>query len=171
MLKVNLIVAGLLAIANFSGNAFAKAPSELNGMWILDAAATEQLYLGASRPSNANAKDFTAGHWLCLISHRFSEDKLIVGAFGGRGKETEYRLLSEDGSKFTYTQTGATASQSESIRVSMSMLKGESLEIVVPSLMKLPTIWKKVTNERVTSDDACIKSMGRIFNFLKEKAN
>ena len=180
MLNVRPILAGLLATATFSGNALAKAPAELNGLWILDAAATEQLFSGSPLPPNANtlAEGFMiAGGYMCMISYQFSYDTVTRDAYGGNGRRTEYRLLSEQDTVLTYTKTNPTAGP-EPETLPVSVVRSGSLEIADP-LMGLPMLWKKspVTNDRVKRDDitaACntwFKSMERIMNRLKGRPN
>lgn len=170
----------MLATASFSGNALAKAPAELNGLWILDAAATEQLFSDSPVPPNSNTLAeglMIAGGYMCMISYQFSEDAVARDAYGGNGRKTEYRLLSEQDAVLTYTKTNPTAGP-EPETLSVSVVRSGSLEIADP-LMGLPMLWKKspVTNDRVNRDDvtaACntwIKSMERITNRLKRRSN
>lgn len=183
MLKIKNIFVGLLAIVALmtSTFAFGEMPNKFSGMWIIDAAATEQFFSSTPPPSNANkvAEWFgIVGGYMSLFSYQFSGDTVVEDAYGGRGKRTEYRLLSEHGTELTYGQQGATTGQ-EANTLSVSILKGGGLKIVKSGIGEPMgyLIWKKspVTNEKVTRDDvmaasnAWIKSMQNIVKLLNGK--
>lgn len=177
MLKIKFIFFELLAIAMLTTNAYAADVNNLNGMWILDSAATEKFVANSPMPSDANdlAQWFMiAGGYMALFSYQFDGKTVIEDAYGGRGKKTEYRLLSNQEADFNYKQANV-ATGAETHTLSVSVLENGHLKIVKAGLDGMTyLLWKKspVTNEHVTKDEVMaaskvwIKSMGNIVELL-----
>ena len=160
-------------------NAFAADVDKLNGMWILDSAATEKHIANSPTPSDANdlAQWFMiVGGYMALFSYQFDGETVIEDAYGGRGKRTEYRLVSNQGLDFNYRQANVTAG-AENHTLAVSILKNGHLKIVKTGLGGMTyLLWKKspVDSEHVTKEEVMaasknwIKSMENILELLRK---
>lgn len=183
MLKVRSIFIELLLTAALATNALAETPRKLSGMWILDAAATEQSFSNTPRPPNAHKVAEwlgTVGGYMSLFSYQFIGETVVEDAYGGRGKRSEYRLVSNQGAELTYAQIKPTAGQGGNT-LAVTILKNGRLRIVKSGLGETMgyLLWKRspVTNEQVTRDDVMaaseiwIKSMRNIVKLLRDSPN
>jgi hypothetical protein len=154
--------------------------TNLNGTWILDAKATENLIVNSPLPLDADklAKWFGLGaSYMCAFTYEFRGDEAIASAY--RGRQGKYRLLSRQGSEIRFTLQNATESPVDDI-LTVTILNDRNIKIVHSSSPEMRILlWKRgqlKTDQSTPSDvqaavDAWLVSIQHILNFLNAAPN
>lgn len=101
--------------------ASAASANHLDGVWVLDAKATE--YSMINGPRLTNPKEVAewlmiVGGYLPLFTYEFEGDKIISSAHGA-SKKTEYRLISHEDSKMQFVSSANTEGRTDTLTVSV----------------------------------------------------
>lgn len=175
-----LILVGLLAYATGITSALAEVPSKLNGMWILNAKATEYSIVNAPLPVNADklAQWFgLASGYMCLFTYEFQGDIATASAYRG-ARKAEFQLLAHQGDELKYALKSSTSASSETL--SVSILNDGNIRIAHSNSPEMGNLlWKRgqLKTEQATPSDVkeamgtWLSSLQNIVTFLKSPPN
>ena len=159
--------------------ASAASANHLDGVWVLDAKATEHSMINGPRPTNPKKVAewlIVLGGYLPLLTYEFEGDKLVSSAHGG-SKKTEYRLISREDSKMHFVSSAAPEGRTDTLTV--SVVNDDHIQVlsVMPETGYL--LWKRRSvkpgqaspNDIKAEIDTWVASGRRIIDTLKAPAN
>lgn len=97
----------------------AASDKHLDGVWVLDAMATEYSMINGPRPTNPKKVAewlIVLGGYLPLLTYEFEGDKLVSSAHGAN-KKAEYRLRSREESKLQFVSSANEEGRTDTLTV------------------------------------------------------
>lgn len=177
-LSLNTVAFVLLAYVSLMASA--ASASQLDGVWVLDAKATENSMINGPRPTDPEKVAkwlLSVGGYLPLLTYEIKGDKIIYSAYRG-DKKVEYRIVSREDSKMKFVSSASMERRAETLTVSVV----DDTNILIQPSSDMPEsgylLWKRGPanpeqasyNDIKAAMDAWAASGGRIIEALKSQA-